>query len=134
MRQEKQNKIIVLKKTSKTESKKTKTQKAKKAEDKSNKNENVEDKFSQKEKIKQALIKKAMGFSHNEIVEEYVISEEGDVRLAKRKITKKFSPPDIPAARILLEEFEEKFDFENMTQEELEKERERLLEQLKKEL
>ncbi len=114
--QEKENKIIVLKKTKKVKEKP---------------NKEIEDSLSQKEKLKQALIKKAMGFSHNEVVEEYVISEEGDVKLSKRKITKKFSPPDIPAVKILLEEFEEKFDFENMTEEELEKEKQKLLEELK---
>jgi hypothetical protein len=92
---------------------------------------NEETNFNRKEKIKQALIKKALGFMHNEVVEEYVFDEDGEVKLSKRKVTKKFSPPDIPAAKILLEEFEDKQDLSQMTVEELEKEKSRLLKQLK---
>lgn len=114
MAKKEENKIIVLKKTDVLES-----------------DNGVEGIGFEKEKIKQALIKKAMGFSHDEIVEEYVIGDEGEVKLSKRKITKKFSPPDIPAAKILLEEFEEKTDFAQMTLEELEEEKQKLLKELK---
>ena len=58
---------------------------------------------SSKEKIKEALLKKALGYDCTETVEEYV-SEEGEIRLTKKKITKKNVPPDMSALKILLEE------------------------------
>lgn len=87
--------------------------------------------FDEKEKIKKALIKKALGFVHSEVVEEYVFDEDGEIKISKRKVTKKFSPPDVPAVKILLEEFEQKQDFSHMTEQELEEEKNRLLKQLK---
>lgn len=76
------------------------------------------------EKIKAALIKKALGYDATEVVEEYVGDEDGEVKLAKKKITKKNVPPDITALKILIDEEESVSD---MTDEELETEKERLL-------
>lgn len=59
----------------------------------------------EKQKLKKALIKKAMGYTHDEIVEEYVCSPEGELKLAKRKVTKKFVPPEISAVKMLLGEY-----------------------------
>ena len=39
--------------------------------------------------IDSALLKKALGFDATEIVEEYALSEGGEVKLSKKKITKK---------------------------------------------
>lgn len=84
----------------------------------------------EKEKIVNALTLKAMGFNHDEVVEEYVCTPEGEIKLAKRKVTKKFIPPDIPAVKILLSQFDRNVDFSNMTEEELKKEKKRLLDEL----
>ena len=53
------------------------------------------------EEIKQALLKKALGYESDEIVEEYSTDEKGNSFLCKRKITKKFTPPDISALKIV---------------------------------
>ncbi len=79
--------------------------------------------------LKDALIKKALGYDATEVVEEYVSGEEGEIKLSKKKVTKKNIPPDLTALKILLEE--EDFVLENMSDEELEKEKFRLLEMLK---
>lgn len=88
------------------------------------------------QKIEKALIKKAIGFSHDEVIEEYSIDEEGDVKLVKKKVTKKFSPPDIPAIKLLLENYTKDVPITQMTDDELKNEKVRLLkelQQLKKE-
>ena len=54
------------------------------------------------EKLAKSLLKKAMGYTVDEVVEEYV-NEDSDLKLIKKKVTKKHIPPDINAARALLE-------------------------------
>ena len=78
---------------------------------------------------KSALIKKALGYDATEIVEEYVSSEEGEIKLQKKKVTKKNVPPDITAIKLLLEEQE--CSVQSMSDEQLEMEKERLLALLK---
>ena len=83
--------------------------------------------------LKDALIKKALGYDATEVVEEYVSGEEGEIKLSKKKVTKKNVPPDITAIKMLLEK---QVDIPSMSDEELEKERVRLiklLEQIKEE-
>ncbi|MBQ3116189.1 MAG: hypothetical protein IJC07_04095 [Clostridia bacterium] len=75
--------------------------------------------------FKEALIKKALGYDATEVVEEYVAGEEGEVKLSKKKVTKKNVPPDITAIKILLESQTE--NVEDMSDEQLEKEKERLI-------
>lgn len=89
-----------------------------------------EDKINEK-KLKKALIKKALGFDATEVVEEYSSSEEGEIKLSKKKITKKVVPPDMTALRLLMEE--DFKDLDKMSDEELEKEKEKLLKLLKEE-
>ncbi len=84
----------------------------------------------EKEKIVDALFKKALGYDTEEIVEEFVVDEEsGKLKKNKKKINKKHLPPDITAVKTLLEicgeEIQNKYD--NMTQEQLLEERDRLL-------
>ncbi len=76
--------------------------------------------------VRQALIKKALGYDAKEVVEEYVQNSEGEVQLTKRKVTTKCVPPDIQALKLLLDEDASKPIIE-MTDEELEKEKVRLL-------
>ena len=58
--------------------------------------------------------------------------ENGNPILAKRKITKKFNPPDINALRFILEQSKLSDDaISKMTDKELEKEKQRLLQLLK---
>ena len=74
-----------------------------------------------------ALKKKALGYETEEVVEEFSY-EGGEVVLSKKKVTKKNVPPDITAIKMLLDA--EK-DVSEMTDEELEKEKVRLLNLLK---
>ncbi|MBR4800398.1 MAG: hypothetical protein IK048_01815 [Clostridia bacterium] len=83
------------------------------------------------EQIVKALLKKAIGYTYDEVQEEYTITEEGDSILTKKKIVKKYCPPDSTALKTYLELSPEK-TYEDMTDEELEREKSRLLEELKK--
>lgn len=84
------------------------------------------------EQIKDALLKKALGYESVEIVEEYTTDENGQAVLSKRKITKKFNPPDINALRFLLEQSSLSDDeISHMTDSQLIQEKERLLQLLK---
>lgn len=76
-----------------------------------------------------ALIKKALGYDCTEVVEEYVSGDEGEIKLTKKKVTKKNVPPDITAIKILLDK--NGGAVEDMTDEELEEEKKRLLMLLK---
>lgn len=71
--------------------------------------------------IKSALIKCAVGLSASETVEEFAVDGDGELKLVKRKVTKRDIPPDIKAVKMLLDERGEPTD------EELEREREGLL-------
>ena len=84
------------------------------------------------EEIKNALLKKALGYESDEIVEEYTTDENGNSILSKRKITKKFNPPDINALRFLLEQFDLSNDeISKMSDKQLLQEKQRLLQLLK---
>lgn len=84
------------------------------------------------DEIKQALLKKALGYESDEVVEEYSTDENGKPVLSKRKITKKINPPDINALRFLFEQSELSDDeIEKMTDKQLLQEKERLLQLLK---
>lgn len=84
------------------------------------------------EQIKDALLKKALGYESDEIVEEYTTDENGQTVLSKRKITKKFNPPDINALRFLFEQSSLSDDeISHMTDSQLIQEKERLLQLLK---
>lgn len=81
------------------------------------------------EKIRDALIKRAVGYDTEETVEEYSGSGD-DITMVRKKITRKNVPPDISAAKLLLEESGED-DYSAMTDEQLEEEKQRLLKLLK---
>ena len=85
--------------------------------------------------IEKALLKKALGYDASEIIEEYVIDEDGNEKLSKRKVTKKHISPDIPAAKVLLEHYSgiENNKYENMTDEELQIEKIKLIKLLENE-
>ncbi|MDY6367653.1 MAG: hypothetical protein SPL13_03945 [Clostridia bacterium] len=74
--------------------------------------------------IEDALIKKALGYDSTETVEEYA-ADDGEVKLTKKKVTVKNVPPDVTALKILLDKTEK--PIAEMTDEELENEKIRLL-------
>lgn len=93
----------------------------------------MENKENYNKKINKALIKRALGYSSKEVVEEFA-QNDGNMVLTKRKVTKKNIPPDMTAVKILLTMYtDENMDFSNMTDEELILERDKLLKMLKEE-
>ncbi|MBO4381217.1 MAG: hypothetical protein J5815_03595 [Clostridia bacterium] len=83
------------------------------------------------EQIVKALLKKAIGYTYDEVQEEYTITDDGESVLTKKKIVKKHCPPDSTALKAYLELNPDK-SYEAMTDEELEQEKIRLLQELKR--
>ena len=83
-----------------------------------------------KEDIEEALIKKAVGYSIEEISEEYTVVDN-EMVLSKRKKNIKDYPPDLSAIKLVLENMDNLNDFSTFSTEELLKEKERLLKELK---
>ena len=79
-----------------------------------------------KKEITDALVKKAVGFDTFETVEEFV-EADGEVKLVKRKVTKKTVPPDVSAVKLLLDIEGESSSISSLSDEELEKERAKLI-------
>ena len=77
-------------------------------------------------KLVNSLYKKAVGYTATEKTMEY--SPDGEV--VKKKVTSKHYPPDITALKAYLELVSGREDYESMTDEELEREKERLLKEL----
>ena len=75
--------------------------------------------------IRNAVLKVALGFSVEEVTEEYGV-EDGELKLVKRKETRKDVPPDLRAVRLLMEGTE----VSELSDEELMAEKERLLREL----
>ncbi len=84
-------------------------------------------------RLNKALIKRALGYTNKEVTEEFS-SDNGEMKLTKKKVTKKNVPPDITAVKVLLDMYSDSdLDLANMTDEELLLERDKLLEKLKNE-
>ena len=78
-----------------------------------------------KEKIGEALLKVALGYQIAEVTEEYA-EVDGALKLTKRKKTKKDVPPDLKAVQMLLES-DGNDEYSGWSDEELAREKERLL-------
>ena len=73
------------------------------------------------------LEKLANGFKNTEMIEDYALdAETGELKLLKRRITTKFVPPDLDAYKMLYGQN----NFEKLSDEELEKEKTRLIKSL----
>lgn len=84
-----------------------------------------------KETLHEALYNKAVGYSTQEITEEFSRIED-ELVLIKRKLSTKKYPPDLSALQLLLENIGENYDeYENLSLEDLKIERDKLLEKLK---
>lgn len=83
--------------------------------------------MDEKEKIERALLRVALGYQVAEVTEEYA-EVDGELKLTKRKKTKKDIPPDLKAVQLLLAESGARV--EEMSDEELENEKKRLLAEL----
>ncbi len=73
------------------------------------------------------------GITTKEIVTEYAIDEEsGKLKIVKQKISEKNLPPNIDLLKLMYPYIiEDKIDYNKLTDEELEEEKQRLLKQLK---
>lgn len=80
----------------------------------------------QQNKVKDAVLKVALGYSLEEVTEEYD-ARDGELKLVKRKETRKDVPPDLKAMQLLLSED----DYSALSDEELQAEKIRLINQLK---
>lgn len=80
------------------------------------------------ENIDEALLKVALGYQIAEVTEEYA-ETNGELKLVKRKKTKKDVPPDLKAVQMLLAG-SSKGEYAAFSDEELEEEKQRLLAQL----
>ena len=76
--------------------------------------------------LKKAILNVALGFSTEEVTEEYGM-ENGALVLLKRRETRKDVPPDLKAMKLLIGET----DVAALSDEELEREKQRLLAELK---
>lgn len=85
------------------------------------------------EDLIKSLLKRAKGYRYNEVQEEYSVKEDGEFVLTKKKIVKKYCPPDSSAFRNYLDIANEQTTA-NMSDEQLEKEKQKLIEQIKDEL
>ena len=82
----------------------------------------------ERRQITDALKKVAFGFSLEEVTEEYSV-EDGEIKLTKRRETHKDVPPDLKAVKMLLED--KSTDVSQMSDEQLEREKQRLINLLK---
>lgn len=79
-----------------------------------------------RDEIFDAVVKRACGYEAQEVVEEYAMVD-GSLELVKKRITKKDVPPDISAAKMIFDSN----DVDGLSDEQLEIEKRRLLEELK---
>ena len=82
-------------------------------------------------KLENALLKRALGYTCEEVVEEYGHTDDG-FSLTKKKVTKKHVPPDLAAIKAYIEMEGSEDDFSSMSVAELKEERKRLLAELDK--
>ena len=83
------------------------------------------------EEILNALLKRAKGYSYKEVQEEYAVKDDGEIALTKRKVLEKYCPPDSGALKTYIE-LSGDTDVSELSDEELEQEKMRLLKELEK--
>lgn len=85
--------------------------------------------MQERESVKDALVRCAVGLSASEVVEEFSADGDGELKLVKRKVTRRDVPPDIKAVKMLMEGE----NLSELSDEELAAERDRLIKRLKEE-
>lgn len=85
------------------------------------------------DKIRKALLKKALGYNVSEVAIEYDCDDDGELKVKRKKVTKKHYSPDVAAVKVLLERYFQTYGdkVHNMSDEELADEELRLLQQIK---
>lgn len=86
---------------------------------------------NKKKKLEQALYERAIGFTQEDVSEEFGMVDNS-LKLIKRKTSKKYYPPEIRAIEMMMENFSPDDDLKNKNLDELLKERERLIKMLDK--
>ena len=79
-----------------------------------------------RQKIEKALVKRAIGYDTMETIEEFSEGED-EMRLTKRKVTTKSVPPDSSAAKLLFDMQSSGEDISELSDKQLEEEKQRLL-------
>ena len=80
-----------------------------------------------------AIKKLIKGFCQKEVVNEYVMDDKGVKHLTKQKVSKKLVPPNTDILKMLFNKSEtQEMNFDQWTDAELEKEKQRLLKLVKK--
>lgn len=80
-----------------------------------------------------AIKKLVKGFCLKEVVNEYIVNDKGDKQLSKQKVCKKLVPPNTDILKMLFNKSENNgFSFDDWSDADLEKEKQRLLKILKK--
>ncbi len=84
-----------------------------------------------KDQLDKAILKRALGYETEEVVEEYA-STDNELKLSKRKVTKKYVPPDLSAIKMVMDTMDQTVlgEYQTMTKEQLMKEKIQLLNQL----
>ncbi len=77
-------------------------------------------------------MRRAEGYTTKEVVKEFVVDEDGQSRVVKKKEHSKYVPPDMSAIKAFIEINGQKNEFTTMSDDELEQERQRLIAELDK--
>lgn len=80
-----------------------------------------------------SLLKRAKGYRYNEVQEEYSVKEDGEFVLTKKKVVRKYCPPDASALKTYMDIAGEQ-SAASMSDEELENEKQKLIEKIKDDL
>ena len=80
-----------------------------------------------KTSLKDELEKYAFGYLLTEVVSEYNNDENGVLKLTKQKKTEKVIPPDVSLIKLLYDLDGGNDSFDNMTDDELEREKQRII-------
>lgn len=84
------------------------------------------------EEALKAIKKLITGFCLKEVVKEYTMDGNGKKTLTKQKVSQKIVPPNADILKMLYLKNDKPTNFEGWTDEQLEQEKQRLLEMLKK--
>ena len=81
------------------------------------------------ENIEQVIIKKALGYKVEETVDEFTVVDD-ELKLTKRKVSIKYYPPDLSAIEILMKNKIDSNKLNNLSDKQLEEEKQKLIDRL----
>lgn len=93
----------------------------------------IENKIFDEKTIK-ALKSCILGLTTIETTTEYATDDNGDLKVVKKKVQEKSIPPNVDLIKLIYQHLvEDEKDYEKMSDEELEREKQKLIKQLKEE-